>query len=259
MDVGQGNAMLYDLVDHVYTLGFLVISVGIMFGGIIPYYFQYREINRNKNAGGFSLFVCFNLLTSNILRVFFWFGKKFETQLLVQSIVMILCMLCMIYSAVKINSLHILPPNKRNSIWDGDLVKNFWNWNDFSSYLLVVSVFSFVGLSVTYMMFDVAVYHEIMGFFALFLEAMVVTPQLIRNFRRKTTKGLSAAMIFTLLIGDLCKTGYFVVRQAPLQFPVCGFLQISIDIAILLQIYFYRTRAIRRTSDAKFAENLIKT
>lgn len=50
-----------------------VASGAIIFGGIIPYVPQYREIKRRDSAEGFSLYVCFTLLIANTLRIFFWF------------------------------------------------------------------------------------------------------------------------------------------------------------------------------------------
>lgn len=40
--------------------------------------------------------------------------------------------------------------------------------------------------------------------------------------------------------GDVFKTGYFIVRQAPAQFWICGMLQVTIDISIFIQVYMYR-------------------
>lgn len=42
--------------------------------------------------------------------------------------------------------------------------------------------------------------------------------------------------------GDIFKTVYFVLRSAPTQFWLCGMLQISIDIAILIQVVYYSER-----------------
>ena len=39
--------------------------------------------------------------------------------------------------------------------------------------------------------------------------------------------------------GDLFKTVYFIARDAPVQFAICGVLQVIVDIAILLQVFFY--------------------
>lgn len=42
------------------------------------------------------------------------------------------------------------------------------------------------------------------------------------------------------MCGDVFKTIYFILREAPSQFWICGAMQVSVDIAILLQVYFYR-------------------
>ncbi|XP_077916272.1 solute carrier family 66 member 2 isoform X3 [Halichoerus grypus] len=68
----------------------------IVFGGVVPYIPQYRDIRRTQNAEGFSTYVCLVLLVANILRILFWFGRHFESPLLWQSIVMILTMLLML-------------------------------------------------------------------------------------------------------------------------------------------------------------------
>lgn len=47
-------------------------------------------------------------------------------------------------------------------------------------------------------------------------------------------------MVIMWACGDSFKTFYFIYRQAPTQFGVCGALQVMIDIAILAQVYFYR-------------------
>jgi len=49
-------------------------------------------------------------------------------------------------------------------------------------------------------------------------------------------------MVLFWLSGDTFKTGYFIVRQAPLQFGLCGALQVLVDILILLQVVLYQER-----------------
>ena len=49
-------------------------------------------------------------------------------------------------------------------------------------------------------------------------------------------------MVVMWLSGDTFKTGYFLMRHAPAQFWVCGSIQVMVDIAILLQVAFYRNR-----------------
>ncbi len=49
------------------------VSAAIMiFGGVIPYIPQYREIHMKNDAEGFSLYVCLALLIANTLRILFW-------------------------------------------------------------------------------------------------------------------------------------------------------------------------------------------
>ena len=52
----------------------------------------------------------------------------------------------------------------------------------------------------------------------------------------------SIQMVLFWLSGDTFKTVYFIIRSAPVQFVVCGTLQVMVDIAILLQVVIYRKK-----------------
>ena len=55
------------------------IAAGAMvFGGVVPFIPQYRDIKKSGNAEGFSTFVCLTLLIANILRIMFWFVPFFN-------------------------------------------------------------------------------------------------------------------------------------------------------------------------------------
>ena len=81
-----------------------VASGFMIFGGVVPYIPQYQMINRTRNAQGFSTLVCLSLLVANILRILFWFGHWFELPLLIQSIIMIICMLIMLELCIRVKS-----------------------------------------------------------------------------------------------------------------------------------------------------------
>lgn len=49
-----------------------VAAGAMVFGGVVPYIPQYRDIRRTQNADGFSTHVCLVLLVANILRILFW-------------------------------------------------------------------------------------------------------------------------------------------------------------------------------------------
>lgn len=65
-------------MDDTYELnlkdiGSWVASSALIFGAVIPYIPQYKEIKRKEDAEGFSLYVCLTLLIANTLRILFWF------------------------------------------------------------------------------------------------------------------------------------------------------------------------------------------
>lgn len=123
----------------------------------------------------------------------------------------------------------------------------FWNWTDFQSYLDFMLVVWVVGAAVTYLMLSVIWFMETVGFLAVFTEAMLGAPQFLRNYKNKSTHGMSICMVIMWTAGDMFKTGYFILRNAPTQFWICGTLQVSLDLAILLQVYIYRKNPPRST------------
>ncbi|XP_026674341.1 PQ-loop repeat-containing protein 1 isoform X3 [Ceratina calcarata] len=116
----------------------------------------------------------------------------------------------------------------------------FWKWTDFQSYLDFILLFAaFMGI-LTYLLVDVPAFVETIGLLAVLMEAMLGIPQFLCNFFNKSTNGMSIVMVGLWTLGDAFKTCYFVVREAPIQFEVCGALQVIIDIAILAQVYIYQ-------------------
>lgn len=49
----------------------------------------------------------------------------------------------------------------------------------------------------------------------------------------------SIKMVLMWTSGDTFKTAYFLLNGAPLQFSVCGLLQVLVDLAILAQAYAF--------------------
>ncbi|KAG2465205.1 solute carrier family 66 member 2 isoform X1 [Polypterus senegalus] len=229
-------------------------SGAMIFGGVVPYIPQYRDIKRTQNAEGFSTYVCLVLLVANILRILFWFGRHFETPLLWQSIVMIATMLLMLSLCTDVRVANEINTKRRaftatdskdeelkapkKFFMDFDL-NYFWLWSRFVDYLQCVLAFTAVAAYITYLFLDSALFVETLGFLAVFTEAMLGTPQLYRNYQNKSTEGMSIKMVCMWTSGDTFKTGYFIVNQAPVQFWICGLLQVFVDFAILFQVYYY--------------------
>ncbi|XP_037661614.1 solute carrier family 66 member 2 isoform X3 [Choloepus didactylus] len=161
----------------------------MVFGGVVPYIPQYRDIRRTQNADGFSTYVCLVLLVANILRILFWFGRHFESPLLWQSVVMVLTMLLMLKLCTEVrvaNELNV----RRRCFADFD-PHHFWHWSGFGDYVQCVLAFTGVAGYVTYLSIDSALFVETLGFLAVFTEALLGVPQLYRNYRHRSTEGMS--------------------------------------------------------------------
>ncbi|XP_012283309.1 PQ-loop repeat-containing protein 1 isoform X2 [Orussus abietinus] len=229
----------YDNVTLNDVLGW-VASGAMIIGGVVPYIPQYREIQIKEDTKGFSLYVCLALLIANTLRILFWFGKRYETPLLLQSVLMIITMLIMIRTCVNIKNKNQITRSKERVFTDLD-TKYFWKWTDFQSYVIFMLLFGAVGAALMYLLVDVLVFVEIVGLLAVLTEAMLGIPQFLKNCHNKSTEGMSITMVTLWTLGDTFKTCYFIQREAPVQFGICGTLQIVVDLAIITQVYLYRT------------------
>lgn len=76
---------------------------------------------------------------------------------------------------------------------------HFWSWSHFLDYVQCVLAFTLVAAYVTYLLLDSSVFVESLGFLAVFIEAMLGTPQLHCNYQNKSTEG----MRYRLLIAGL--------------------------------------------------------
>ncbi|KAM3595717.1 uncharacterized protein V6R79_001527 [Siganus canaliculatus] len=229
---------VFDQIVVVFNSLVSWVAAGAMvFGGVVPYIPQYRDIRRTQNAEGFSTYVCLVLLVANILRILFRFGRYFETLLLLQSIIMIITMLIMLNLCTDVRMATELN-TKRRSFIDFDW-NHFWCWSHFADYLQCVLAFTLLAAYITYLLLDSVLFVESLGFLAVFTEAMLGTPQLHCNYQNKSTEGMSIKMVLMWTSGDTFKTGYFLLTQAPVQFWICGLLQVFVDVAILFQVYYY--------------------
>jgi hypothetical protein len=56
---------------------------------------------QSKSAEGFSTYVSFILIVSNIIRVFWWQAARFSLVILFAAILMIVCQFALLYTSVK--------------------------------------------------------------------------------------------------------------------------------------------------------------
>ncbi|WWC64022.1 uncharacterized protein I303_106628 [Kwoniella dejecticola CBS 10117] len=71
-------------------------GIGMAVGPPLIYADQAYSIVKKKDSSGFSHDVCGVLLIANTIRVFFWLGNRFETPLLIQSLLLILSQLVLL-------------------------------------------------------------------------------------------------------------------------------------------------------------------
>eukprot|EP01080_Neovahlkampfia_damariscottae_P008989 gene8989-1088_t len=212
-------------------MNYIIDSI-MVFSPVIGYIDQYKNIKQSKNSKSFSTLVSLILFLSNTLRIFFWYGKRFEIVMLYQSIVMIICQFFMIHICTSFPS----DDFRGNSLFD---LKNFWKWKSFFIYLQFFGIL-FVSLSLLSSVFiEYSFYVELLGSFSLLIESLLGLPQAIKNFKMKSTKGLSIVLIGTWFVGDLFKTIYFSFNGLPIQFIICGVTQIIMDTLILYQMFIY--------------------
>ncbi|KAK5582001.1 hypothetical protein RB653_003582 [Dictyostelium firmibasis] len=129
---------------------------------------------------------------------------------------------------------------KDHYILNSGYFQNFWEWDNFGSYTIFLGVYSAFFLILTTVYLNSPSYFEYLGTLSLTIESILGLPQLIQNYKKRSTKGLSLVLISSWFIGDLFKTLYFYIKDQPSQFIFCGTVQLIIDILISLQIIYYK-------------------
>ena len=76
----------------------------MVFGPIVGYVFQYKLITNTQSVGNFSIDVCAILLTSNILRIYYWYAVRFSVTLLLQAMLMIVAQILLLKLCVEIRN-----------------------------------------------------------------------------------------------------------------------------------------------------------
>ena len=117
--------------------------------------------------------------------------------------------------------------------------QDFWQWTDLTSYIECTSAFTVIVGLMMYLLMDTSWFVESLGYASLMTEACLAMPQLLRNHRNRSTVGMSVHMVLGWAAGDLFKTGYFLIKQTPMQFIVCGIIQVTVDLLILAQVSIY--------------------
>lgn len=118
----------------------------------------------------------------------------------------------------------------------------FWNWNSLEPYLSWLAGFFLLFGTITIInlyILQSMILTESIGTLALLIEATLAMPQLMQNYRCKSTRGLRVELVGAWALGDAAKTVLFVARRSPFQFFACGVIQLVVDFGIFYQMRIY--------------------
>ncbi len=211
----------------------------------IGYIFQAMKFKQTKSSKGFARFLCLLLLIANILRVFFWFGKKFSLPLLFQAIIVIISQIYLIH--VYLEYQEDLPMKTEKTMneyltnWKETLSpKKIWNWNDeIEYYKFILFIIVFLSIICTVVGTKNLQFYEILGTLSVSCETFIELPQIKENCMIKNTKNLSGTMVFMWFVGDLFKTTYNLMYKSPMQMIIGGIIMNCEDIILSSQFLVY--------------------
>ncbi|KAF5383528.1 hypothetical protein D9615_003696 [Tricholomella constricta] len=209
-------------------------SIGMAVGPPLVYVDQAVSIIRKKDSTGFSRDVCAILLIANITRCFFWLGDPFEFALLIQSILMILAQLALLYICILYRP-RISPENLGGSTRP----LSFWQWYSYTQYIEFLAGLILCQAILFLILGRSELFVSLLGFVALGLESTLPIPQLISNYRQRSLYGFRMSTLVGWAGGDSFKMVYFFIQNSPLQFKVCAVFQLSVDCAIVIQRWLY--------------------
>ncbi|KAI9244702.1 PQ loop repeat-domain-containing protein [Phascolomyces articulosus] len=235
-------------------LASLALSIAMAIGPVIGYVDQYFIIRKQQSSDGFNPVTCAILLFSNILRVFFWLGKRFDNTLLIQSLVMITAQLVLLEIVIRYKPIikheqqqplldhHEIINNKKKCHDIKMMIKRIWAWDHYLDYVNFLLGFTTI-IAVAYQFFGYnAWFIETLGALSLGIESTLPLPQCVSNFKRRSTVGFSAIVMATWFLGDSFKLFYFIYTNAPVQFDICGAVQLAIDSLTVMQAILFSSK-----------------
>ena len=147
----------------------IIIDFFLIIVPVINYLFQVFKFNKTKSSKGFSKYLCLVTILLHTFKIFFWFIEKFKNTLVIQSVVVIIMQLYLIYLCVKykdgpknyqpipnenINNTNTVTKIEPEFCRISNILnlKLFWNWDNFLEYYIFY-VFFVILLSIFHLCF----------------------------------------------------------------------------------------------------------
>ena len=232
-----------------------------IFSASLPYYAQIKKFQSNQSSEGYSNFVSFFVLTSSILKVFFWFGKYYHWSLLFQAILISITHVWLLFESIKYKNLNLVRKTEKAEEFKNDDLKQtiklikltsyenksenilttFFQWNQIQLYFLFLIFYTLFLAGVCNVFgYDNFVFIEFLGLVNTFIEGALAVPQVMEILKTKNVDNLSVVLILCWFIGDFLKTYYFIVSGSPFQFTLLGVIQISLNCVIVFLYLKYK-------------------
>ena len=247
-------------VTHVAPL-FIVTSP------VTSYADQIWSMSKKRSSAGFSLDIPLIMLVASILkyvfsrhvydmstmltraRLFYWFGARYDTPLLIQSGIMVFVQLLLLHVALlyrpPVGAQHSLSkPFAGSSESEAASTRpySFWQWRSRRPYWQTLVYFT-VTLAVAQLLVgsSSASYTAIQGYVALSVEAVLPLPQIMENARTRSCKGFRLSVLVNWIVGDVFKMTYFFLSEGgvPWAFKLCGLFQACCDFYLGAQYLMY--------------------
>ena len=228
-----------------------IADILMVFVPSIGYFFQAMKFKQTKSSKGFAKFLCLLLLLANILRIFFWMGKRFTLTLLFQAIVVVISQIYLIHVYLEFQEDQPFY-NKERTItdyltnWKETLnPKNIWNWVDeVEYYKFIIFLFFIFSIMSSLAGFKNTKFFEVIGTISVSCETFIEIPQILENYKTKNTQNLSGAMVLMWFLGDLFKTTYNLMYKSPMQMIIGGIIMNCEDIVLSSQVLIYGENSI---------------
>ena len=232
----NSSNIFWDII--VTTFNFLC-DVGFVILSSVGYIHQYYKIMTLKKTEGFSKFISFILIMSFIIRIFFWVGKRFEITILLNAIFGIVVQLLLLRICLKYDL--SIKLNEKNIFKRILNLKQFWNWPCFIDYLIfLIIISSLIAIISLIIGYDNEPYIFTLGVLTSLIESFLDVPQIYELYKSKNPFTISYLLVFGWICGDIFKVGYFFFRDTPIQLILCAIFQLTTDIILIMQIFYYR-------------------
>ena len=228
----------------------------VIFSPSLNYLFQILKFKNTKSSKGFSKLLCFIIMLTHTLRIFFWFTEKYKFTLLIQSFLVIVIQFYLIYLCIKYKEKEIkynIIPNENNgninatnkiknglskikNIINIKFMKNLNNAMEYYKiYFFIVFLLSIFNLS----MKDNYFYSNIIVYGSIFLEMICSLVQIAEIYRTKTQKNISKIMVLLWLLGNVLKAYYNIYNKCPIQLIIGAYIQVFLNVVLFSELIYY--------------------